>query len=203
MSQQTVDPKVRSHNRKVVSALVLVFAAPVILAYVAMHMGWFHVATKNNGTLLDTPYPHFDQFEWFGVDEQPLHFKDFETQWWWIYFPEQNTCDAACELNIHWLTQTHATLGKESEKLTRLIVFPDDIIYEYKVQDSEQLRLARGNGQPTIGDGVQLETGKIYLMDVHGNIFMRYEPVADEQEAMMRSKGLRDDVRRAIKSTGL
>ena len=114
MSQQTVDPKVRSQNRKVVSALVLVFAAPVILAYVAMHMGWFQVATKNNGTLLESPYPHFGQFQWYGVDDEPLHFKDFETQWWWIYFPEQNTCDEACELNIHWLTQTHATLGKES-----------------------------------------------------------------------------------------
>lgn len=136
-------------------------------------------------------------------DDEPLHFKDFETQWWWVYFPEQNTCDEACELNIHWLTQTHATLGKESEKLTRLIVFPDDIIYEDKVQDSEQLQLARGNGQPTVGEGAQLESGKIYLMDVHGNIFMRYEPVTDEQEAIMRSKGLRDDVRRAIKATGL
>ena len=80
---------------------------------------------------------------------------------------------------------------------------PDDIIYEDKVKDNEQLRLARGNGQPTKGDGVQLEAGKVYLMDVHGNIFMRYEPVANEQEAVMRSKGLRDDVRRAIKATGL
>ena len=203
MSQPAVDPKVRRQNRKVVSALVLLFAAPVILAYVAFHMGWFNVATKNKGTLLPSPYPRFEQFQWFDADSKALHFKDFETQWWWIYFPESNQCDSTCELNMHLLTQTHAGLGKESEKITRLVIFPSEIKYTDRVENEQQLRLAKGDGRPTEGDGAQLESGKIYIMDVHGNIFMQYSSAGSEDEAKVRSRELRDDIRRAFKATGL
>ena len=40
-------------------------------------------------------------------------------------------------------------------------------------------------------------------MDPHGNVFMQYEPVNNQDEAIASSKGLRDDVRKAIKVTGL
>ncbi|NVK22873.1 MAG: hypothetical protein HWD86_10165 [Kangiellaceae bacterium] len=207
MSQPAVDPNVdqkqRSQNRKVVSALVLLFAAPVILAYVAFHMGWFNAASKNKGTILPSPYPRFEQFQWFDSEGQELHFKNFETRYWWIYFPQTNECDSQCDINMRLLTQTHAGLGKESEKLTRLVVFPSDIQYVDKVEKPEQLQLAKGNGQPTQGDGAQLEAGKIYAMDVHGNIFMQYEPVTNEEEAKLRSKDLRTDIRRVMKTTGL
>lgn len=200
MSQQAVDPKQRAQNRKVVSGLVLLFAAPVILAYVAHYMGWFKVATQNHGTLLEAPYPHFEQFEWANADGEKLHFRDFETLWWWIYLPQSNECLETCDLTVKWLTRNHLALGKNSDKLKRLVVFPSDVSYEDKVENAEKIILAKGSAE---GKDTRLERGKVYLMDPHGNVFMKYEPVNNQDEAIASSKGLRDDVRKAIKVTGL
>ncbi|NVJ64881.1 MAG: hypothetical protein HWE16_00210 [Gammaproteobacteria bacterium] len=198
-----LDEQTKRQNRRVISGLVLLFVVPVILAYTAFYMGWFTQATKNKGVLLESPYPRFEQFAWFNTEGEPLHFKNFETQWWWIYFPKSNHCDAECDLNMEFLSRTHQGLGKRIEKLTRLAVFPSEINHSDPLQKPEQLQLARGNGQAHIGNGVALELGKIYAMDVHGNIFMQYEPVTSEEEARMKAKDLRDDIVRAMRNTGL
>ncbi|GAA0206075.1 hypothetical protein GCM10009123_11930 [Kangiella japonica] len=200
MSQQAVDPKQRAQNRRVVSGLVLLFAAPVILAYVAHYMGWFNVATQNHGTLLEAPYPHFEQFEWVSAEDEQLHFRDFETLWWWIYLPESNECAETCDLTVKWLTRNHLALGKNADKLKRLVVFPTAVSYVEKVEDAEKIILAKGSAKASRNS---LERGKVYLMDPHGNVFMQYEPVNNQEEAIARSKGLRDDVRKAMKVTGL
>lgn len=200
MSQQPVDPKQKTKNRRVVSGLVFLFAAPVILAYIANYMGWFNVAKNNNGTLLQTPVPNFQQFEWVGADEKALHFKDFETLWWWVYLPKSNDCSTTCQITIKWLTRTHLTLGKESDKLKRLVVFPSEIQYQDKVDDAEKIILAQG---PAKSAKSQLARGKVYLMHPNGDIFMQYDAVHTKEEAIATSKGLRDDVRRAMKITGL
>ncbi|AOE48998.1 hypothetical protein [Kangiella sediminilitoris] len=200
MSQQTVDPKQRKSNRRVVSALVLLFAAPVILAYIAHYMGWFNIATQNNGKLLESPYPHFEQFEWSSASGDPLHFRDFETLWWWVYIPQSDDCGNTCEMTIKWLTRTHVTLGKEAEKLKRLVVFPSEVNYQDKVEDADKIVLARGSAK---NSETELERGKVYLMDPHGNIFMQYDSVSTQEEAKASSKGIRDDVRKAMKVTGL
>lgn len=202
-SVQPLDDKTKRENRRVISALVLLFVVPVVLAYTAFYMGWFNQATKNKGTLLESPYPRFEQFTWLDEKGEPLHFKDFETQWWWLYFPESNECDAQCELNMTFLARTHQGLGKRIEKLTRMAIFPSDIQYGERVEKPEQLKLAKGNGQAHIGSGASLELGKIYAMDVHGNIFMQYEPVKNETEARMKAKDLRDDIVRVMRNTGL
>jgi len=200
MSQQPVDPKQKTKNRRVVSGLVLLFAAPVLLAYVANYMGWFKMATKNNGTLIESPVPNFQQFQWASAKGDPLHFKDFETLWWWVYLPESDDCLKTCETTIQWLTRTHVTLGKQSDKLKRLVVFPSQVQYQDKVEDAEKIILGQGSAKNTTSE---LERGKVYLMHPNGDIFMQYEPVHNQDEAIATSKGLRDDVRRAMKITGL
>ena len=205
MSQQTVDPKQRRNNRRVVSGLVLLFAAPVILAYVAHYMGWFNVATQNHGTLLKAPYPHFEHFEWSSNDEQPLHFRDFETYWWWIYVAQSDDCSVTCDTTIKWITRNHLALGKDAEKLRRLVVFPSKVNYSDKIEASDKILLAKGSaeGSNSEGTAVSLERGKVYLMDPHGNIFMQYDSVSNQEEAIATSKGFREDVRKAMKITGL
>ncbi len=193
----------RRKNRQVISALVLLFVVPVVLAYVAFYQGWFNQATRNHGELLESPYPRFEQFQWYGADGQPLHFKDFETQWWWLYFPKSNQCDAECEVNMEFLSRTHQGLGKRIEKLTRLVIFPSENRYAEKNEKPEQLQIAYGNGQAHLGEGAALELGKIYAMDVHGNIFMQYEPVENLEQARVKAKDLRDDIVRAMRNTGL
>lgn len=193
----------RSNNRKTVSGLVFLFIVPVILAYVAFYMGWFTQPTRNHGEIMEKPYPRFEQFQWFDAEDKPLHFRDFETQWWWLYFPKSNECDSECELNIRFLTRTHAGMGKRTEKLTKLIVFPSDIQYQDRIKKPQQMRLAKGKGSPQIGEQVQLEIGHIYAMDVHGNIFMKYKPVTSEADARQRSANLRKDIERVMKNTGL
>ncbi|GAA4359027.1 hypothetical protein [Kangiella marina] len=200
MSQQAVDLKQRTKNRRVVSGLVLLFAAPVIVAYIAHYMGWFNVATQNNGTLLKAPYPHFEQFEWTSTEDDKLHFRDFETLWWWIYLPQSDDCAETCETTVQWLTRTHLTLGKQADKLKRLVVFPSQVNYQDKVEDADKILLAKGSAtNPTSS----LERGKVYLMDPHGNIFMQYDAVNNQEEAIASSKGIRDDARKAMKITGL
>ncbi len=211
-----LDEKTKRQNRRVISGLFLLFVVPVVLAYTAYYMGWFTQATKNKGVLLekvyqcprdempDEPsYPCFENFAWTDADGNPLHFKNFETQWWWIYFPKSNECDAECDLNMEFLARTHQGLAKRIEKLTRLAVFPSEVNYTDPLEKPEQLQLAKGNGQPHIGSGAKLEAGKIYAMDVHGNIFMQYEPVKTEEEARLKAKDLRDDIVRAMRNTGL
>ncbi len=202
-SSSTEQQRIRSQNRRVVSGLIFLFVVPVILAYVAFYQGWFTQPTRNHGTLLESPYPRFEQFSWFNAEGEPLHFRDFETQWWWLYFPASNECDEVCELNMEFLARTHQGMGKRVEKLTRLAIFPSEILYAERIEKFEQLQLAKGNGQPHIGDKVKLKPGKIYAMDVHGNIFMQYEAVKTQDEARMRAKDLRDDIVRAMRNTGL
>lgn len=200
MSQQTVDPKQRTKNRRVVSGLVLLFAAPVILAYVAHYMGWFNIATQNNGTLLEAPYPHFEQYQWQTAEGEKLHFREFETKWWWVYLPKSDDCSQTCDTTVKWLTRNHLALGKQADKLKRLVVFPSQVIGQEKVEDADKIVLAKGS---IAGGNPQLQRGKVYLMDPHGNLFMQYEPVHTQDEAIASSKGLRDDVRKAMKVTGL
>lgn len=193
--QPELSPAQRRASRRTMLAMVFLFVTPVVLAYIAQQMDWFNTATRHNGTLMESPYPQFEQFDWQDAQGEDLHFKDFETQWWWVYLPAANECDAHCELNMEFLTRSHSGLAKKAEKLTRLVVFPSEVVYQDRVKNQEQLRLAKGSSNA-------LERDKIYAMDVHGNIFMQYDTVKDLEEATERSKGLRDDMRHAMKMTG-
>ena len=154
--------------------IVLLTPLLVILASTGLYYsGWLHPeGTTNKGELIMPP-----------VDVSAVGIEDLERQWWMMTV-SANGCDDACEQKLFWVQQVHIRLGRESPRVSRMLLTegPVSLNEEYPGLVERQ-----GELQALPMEGPL----QLFIVDPNGNIMMKfdadspYEDVLDDMNKLL------------------
>jgi cytochrome oxidase Cu insertion factor (SCO1/SenC/PrrC family) len=102
----------RNRNRIGLILILLLFAAPLLTAYVLNTLGWRPAGTRNYGTLIEPPQD-LTQARFILADGKALEWKDAE--WSWTIFALTGPgCAAKCMARIDELRRARLTLNQNA-----------------------------------------------------------------------------------------
>lgn len=183
-------------NRLTLIGLLVVFALPMVIAYLAWWQGWFnHMDTTNHGELIK---PLITLSE-AGLQQKQsiVEAENIKDHWWIIYVTDDEKCALRCQANAYLINQARTAQAKEMERVDRMLVSKSGGLSSSAEKFVKEHFLI--NFFATLSDNSPLKANTIYLMDPMGNIFMSYEAVKDEKEAVIKGKGLVKDLKRLLK----
>jgi len=175
----------------------MLFVTPIIASW---YLVFFTDYQRNNqgvhhGMLVD-PVIKVGDIEVKTLEDDSL--TQVGTRWTWVFFVEDR-CDEACSKKLYKARQLRLALGKEIDKIDRLLVTKSKIdwspfseayagqkILESDMQDYEVLMNAFGSHK-------QFNPNSIYLMDPYGFLMMQYSADAEP-------KGMIRDLERLIRN---
>ncbi len=157
--------------------LVLIFAffaLPLVVAWVLNFTGDFIPAsTTNNGTLVQPVRP-VTAVDLFDVQGAAVNADYFIGKWTMVY-RHTGACDDACQKTLYTLRQVRLTLGKNIDRIQRLLLVEGATMPAWTAEAAERypgMDVARAmNGAAAAAFGV---AGRIYLVDPLGNLMMEY-----------------------------
>ncbi|TMN42749.1 transmembrane cytochrome oxidase associated protein [Pseudoalteromonas sp. S2755] len=146
------------------------FVLPVLLAFIALKIGWIPDGTTNHGEFLSQE-----------VRQSELA---LETEWSIVYQrPKQ--CNKQCSLLLDSLPNLYLALGKNQQKVSLVVL-----------QDQNEKSIEFATSLPIHLN--QLEDNYLYLVDNKGLFVLKYAPV-DSLEAMRNvQKGLLSDLKKLL-----
>lgn len=174
--------------------LVVVFVLPVILAKLALGNNWFNKAATNRGELL-TPVLNFLPI----LEESKLPLS--EDPKWHVLYVLPSTCDMKCENALYSLNQIWIALGKESDRMSPIVIStPDsDLVKVGELMTHETLTLLKADDNNVKKVFKDVATDVIFLADTLGNIILRYPTNLEKQQAVMQSRDILADLRKLLK----
>ncbi|MDZ7825472.1 MAG: hypothetical protein U5R48_04950 [Gammaproteobacteria bacterium] len=136
------DPRIRRRNRAMLVALLLLSMLPLIAAIWLYYGKPLDIAgaRTNNGALLQPP----GQLEELALLGETGPVVTGESRKWRVLYVAGDGCDDACFDRLHLLRQVQRLLGRESDRVLRLAVFPGGI------DDGLQARLQEAFPRMTI-----------------------------------------------------
>ena len=169
--------------------IVLLFAAPIVTAYLLNAAGWRPAGTRNYGTLLE-PAEDLTSARFVLEDGQPLAWKD--PDWSWTLFALTGPgCADKCLARIDELRRARLTLNQNARRV-RVVVL-DDTLAPSTLEPLKPVQLARDADaklaklRPLGADDVAA-----VLVDPHGFLVLSYPAGYD-------ANLLRKDLARLIK----
>lgn len=201
-------PAPRRRSRLSLLLLLGVFAAPVVLAWLAFYVfpDWRPTGTVNHGELITPlrPLPPFQLQTLSGdtVDETFVRGK------WTLVYLHQGGCGEACVEQLYNLRQVRLAQGKNIDRVQRLMLwqaaagasqqraelaehFPGQVIAPWNGQAAAPLLQVFA-----VDEQDPLQGGRVYLVDPLGNVMMSYPPGTDP-------RGMIKDLERLLKYSGL
>jgi cytochrome oxidase Cu insertion factor (SCO1/SenC/PrrC family) len=162
-------------SRTSLVALFSIGFIPVIIAWVVFFYfpEMIPNGTTNEGNLVTPP-----------VQASDLGLID-ETGKWTLIIPVGANCDADCEERFYLARQVNVALGKESERVHRVLVDLGADVDTINSLMAQYPNLARVEVSPSIFESQLGEANLIFLMDPIGNIFMVY-PKGKAGKPMMK-----------------
>ncbi|EHK64056.1 SCO family protein [Achromobacter arsenitoxydans] len=173
--------------------MLLVFLcslAPIVAAFVVyMNPQWWPADSSNYGTLLSPqrPMPQSAELRLTTLDGKPFDLQSLKGKWL-LVAADGAACPESCARKLFITRNSHASQGKNVERLARVwfitddAAVPDKVLEAYKGTvmvrvDPDQLArylLARDSaaGQPGLQD-------PIWVIDPLGNLMMQYPAEAD------------------------
>ncbi len=179
--------------KRSLTPMVLVFLcslAPIVAAFVVyMNPQWWPTDSSNYGTLLtpQRPMPAASELRLTTLDGKPFDLESLKGKWL-LVAADGAACPESCARKLFITRNSHASQGKNVDRLARVwfitddAVVPDKVLEAYKGTvmvrvDPDQLArflLARDTaaGQPGLQD-------PIWVIDPLGNLMMQYPAEAD------------------------
>lgn len=179
--------------KRSLTPMVLVFLcslAPIVAAFVVyMNPQWWPSDSSNYGTLLtpQRPMPAASELRLTTLDGKPFDLQSLKGKWL-LVAADGAACPESCARKLFITRNSHASQGKNVDRLARVwfitddAVVPDKVLEAYKGTvmvrvDPDQLArflLARDTaaGQPGLQD-------PIWVIDPLGNLMMQYPAEAD------------------------
>ncbi|WP_050784401.1 hypothetical protein [Achromobacter piechaudii] len=173
--------------------MVLVFLcslAPIVAAFVVyMNPQWWPADSSNYGTLVSPqrPMPAANELKLTTLDGKPFDLQSLKGKWL-LVAADGAACPESCARKLYITRNTHASQGKNVDRLARVWFITDNEPVPEKVLEAYQgtvmLRvnadqlayylLARDSaaGQPALQD-------PIWVIDPLGNLMMQYPAQAD------------------------
>ena len=112
----------RTKNRLILAAIVLVFAAPLMLAYVMHAEGWRPQQTRNSGVLVDPPRD-VTALAVTLADGEKLVWRDPQWHWTLLALPGAQ-CANQCRTRLDETLRMRLTLGRNAERLRVVYIGP-------------------------------------------------------------------------------
>lgn len=112
----------QNRNRLMLVALVLIFAAPLLIAYVMNAEGWRPQQTRNTGTLIDPPRD-VTALAVTLADGGKLVWRDPQWHWTLLALPGAQ-CATQCRTRLDEAVRMRLTLGRNAERLRIVYLGP-------------------------------------------------------------------------------
>nr|WP_175208929.1 hypothetical protein [Achromobacter anxifer] len=180
-------------RKRSLTPMLLVFLcslAPIVAAVVVyMNPQWWPAESSNYGTLVSPqrPMPAAGELRLTTLDGQPFDLQSLKGKWL-LVAADGGACPESCARKLFITRNSHASQGKNVDRLTRVWFITDDAPVPDKVLEAYQgtimvranpdqlarFLLARGSaaGQPGLQD-------PIWVIDPLGNLMMQYPAEAD------------------------
>jgi len=194
-----------------ISPLIWILAiclAPVILALLAYYvpaLGLRPDGTNNYGHLVNPQrsLPAADALGLKTLDGKPFDLRSLDGKWI-LLSADQSACPKECVTKLFVLRNSHASQGKDVERLTRVWLVTDDgpiadeIRNAYKgtiILRGDPAKLAAYFAPKATAQDAGAELAKpMWIIDPLGNLMMQYPPDADPIS-------VRDDIRKLLKNS--
>ena len=189
--------------------MLLVFAAPVILAWLVFFVfpEYRPTGTMNHGQLV-TPVRPLSEFSLHDVKGATVDQNYLRGKWTFVYLAD-GACEQSCVQQLYKIRQVRLTQGKNIDRLQRLFLWNIDGVSEDQRAELAGhfpgltiARLEQGQSSGLVGvfaldDGIApLSADRVYLIDPLGNLMMSYEADAEP-------RGIIKDLERLLKYSGL
>jgi len=180
----TISPAPRSLRPLIL--VLLLSLAPVVAAVLAYFVPQFRPAeTTNYGTLIDPqrPLPSNSDLALTTLDGQPFELSALKGKWI-LAAADGAACPESCARKLFILRNSHASQGKNVERLVRIWFITDDAPVPQKVLEAYRgtvmVRVAPAQLRAylPVGEGETL-AAPMWVIDPLGNLILRYPPEAD------------------------
>ena len=173
--------------------LLAVCLAPVVfalLAYYVPGMGLRPSENVNYGALVEPqrPMPTADNLKLTTLDGQPFDLKSLEGQWL-LLTADVGACPESCVKKLFTLRNSHASQGKNVERLSRVWFVLDDAPISQQILDAykgthivrvDPAQLAAYlEPEASPADSVPALRGPMWIIDPLGNLMMEFPADAD------------------------
>ncbi len=173
-------PSPANRNPYTLWFVILIFAAPVVGAYMLYFFGDIE-SFSNNGDLLQ-PVVDFDRLQLTGKNGKAFTRDALEHKWHMMLFTWAD-CDAACSNALINMRQINKAVGKHAYRLRHMVVHlqPASESFETALQVDFPATI-RSYGKPDIAQKALAPTRRhadannIFLVDPLGNIMMSFPP---------------------------
>lgn len=206
-----------SPNRsKLPLVLILVISlAPVVLALLAYYvpaLGLKPQATTNYGALIEPqrPMPDASALPLTDLDGQTFELESLRGQWV-LVSAGPAACPESCVRNLFILRNSHASQGKDVERLSRVWFVLDDGDVDSKILDAYKGTHALRANPEQLADfltTITMDSDKsvftpmaeddaalpMWIIDPLGNLMMEFPPDADPLK-------VRDDIRKLLRNS--
>lgn len=198
---QSISIEKRNSNRKLLLVVLFLFVLPALASFTLYFTEWRPSSGVNHGELI-VPAREIEDRSMQDIDDKTVKFSVLKGKWTMVYF-DSAECNDACMSQLYFMRQTHASQGKNFDKVQRLFVLSDTnsaIKLKSKLSEYPDMLVWKADKAATMklmqdfGLDAQPTENKrsIYLLDPQGNLMMRYAPGA-------QPAGVRKDLERLLK----
>jgi cytochrome oxidase Cu insertion factor (SCO1/SenC/PrrC family) len=195
------DNVIQRRSRMQLILIALLFAAPVVTAWVAWNFAVSNgvSATTNAGRLV-TPARPLQPVSLQGVDGEALGDRLLTGRWSYVLL-SPGSCERRCADTLYLTRQVRTGVNKDMQRVQRLLVLremPADLVglramhpdLKIAVVDARTWQAFAGQ----FGSEVAVQQGVFFMVDPLGNLMMRY----DDKVA---PKGVLKDLRKLLKTS--
>jgi hypothetical protein len=179
--------KTQTKNRLVLIAVLLLFAAPLLIAFVLNRQGWHPQNTRNSGALVDPPFS-VAVVPVTLADGSKLVWRNPQWQWTLLALPGPH-CETQCRTRLDEVLRMRLTLGRNAERLRIVYLGPEISLNPFTGgglavghDDADTFAKYRAQGEDSLA---------LALVDPNGLLMLHY---ADGYSAM----GVRSDIQRVF-----
>lgn len=185
----------RARYYTILLTILLITAFPVVGAWYLYHYASVVGGQTNRGQLISPPVPVAS----FGITNQlgaELGAADWGDKWW-LVFVEPKQCDKACQDNLYKIRQIQTALGKNSDRVERMLVITRDtaqqpvdelLAHQYKGTELAWIDLQKyANAISSLSSQQQqaaLSSGYLYVLDPQKHVMMAYQAQTDGRDVL-------------------
>ncbi len=200
-----------NQSRWILVAFFLVFALPVLAAYLALYSGWWQKQGSTEHGQLLVPPVQLNTLKLRDASAQPLTAHFLQKRWWLIYHMP-NECLATCENSLFLMNQLKTSLGPDNDRLNLAILFTQS-----NSTIAEKLQRLYPKFTQMHGDASTLAQAltpffklpkalpqaedHLYIMDPLGEIMLRYPTYSNPKESILQGRGLLKDLQKLLKDS--
>ena len=185
-------PARRRKARRTLALLALICTAPVVASYFAYYW-WRPEARTNYGELLEPGA--VPRIAGARLDGTPFQLSELQGRWV-LLLAETASCESRCERALYATRQARTIQGREQDRVVRALLLPTDAPAPSMelLSSHPGIIVVRGDSRQWQSLPGNAAGARVYLVDPHGNLVLRYSADPD-------MRGLAKDLERLLRAS--